>query len=180
MEIAESQKKNPQETIDQKVERLAMEMSGCPGATTEPVAPVAPIVSVATDDAPAESRIMTSGLFSQLLSNKDNPGYYEEMKAKIRNFSDIEADSGSVKSWGQKITLEEVAGKPVIFWGFKIGPSVKKNGTSCLTLLLELEGGVRRVLFTGSTVLSKLCGQYENKMPFMGKINKVKNYYVFE
>jgi hypothetical protein len=136
-----------------------------------------------TAAAPAcEMTTRCSDSFAEMLANRNNSAFYDEQKKTMRDFADIDADcGGSVKTWGPKVTLEEIAGKPVFFWGFRISPSVKKEGTECLTMLLEIEAtGEKVVLFTGSTVLSKLCLRYEARVPFRGRIIKVKNYYAFE
>ena len=124
--------------------------------------------------------IRCSEMFEDALQNRNNPAYWEEQKKFMRDFSEIDAEAGSVKAWGPKITLEEIEGRDVYLWGFKLAPSVKKQGTECLTMLLEIiESGEKFVLFTGSTVLTKLCLRYEKTVPFKTQISKVKNYYVF-
>ena len=125
--------------------------------------------------------IRCSDSFAEVLANRNNPEFFAEKKKTMRDFADLEADMGSVKTWGPKVTLEEMVGKEVVIWGFRIAPSVKKEGTECLTMLLEITATSEKVvLFTGSTVLSKLCLRNDKTVPFKGKISKVKNYYAFE
>ena len=185
----------PQITIKQKVAKLAEQMEqqsifdsyGQVAAETiaDPGPPHEERENHA-DDVPEgagrddEIVVKTSDKFAEMLANRNNDDFWEQQKQNIRDFSEIESDYGSVKQWGPKITLEEAAGKPVLFWGFKIAPSVKKQGTDCLTMLLELEDTRQKVvLFTGSTVLMKLCARHDKAVPFRTRISKIKNYYAF-
>ena len=115
--------------------------------------------------------------FDEILKNKNNPEFFDKLKEKAQVFSDF-AEDNSLNSWGKKIKIDEIIGQEVMFFGYKIAPSIKKEGTECLTLLLEV-GGEKRLLFSGSGILIKLCNLYAARFPFRGTITKINNYYRF-
>jgi len=116
--------------------------------------------------------------FDEILKNRNNPEFFDRLKQKAQVFSDF-AEDNSLNSWGKKIKIDEVVGKQVMFFGYKVTPSVKKEGTDCLTLLLEV-AGEKRVMFSGSSVLIKLCNLYIDRFPFRGSVVKTNNYYRFD
>jgi len=72
---------------------------------------------------------------------------------------------------GVKIKIEEVLNKEIIVVGFEILKSKFKPEDDCLKLQIELNNE-NRVIFTGSSVLTKQCKEYESNMPFKTSIIK--------
>ncbi len=73
---------------------------------------------------------------------------------------------------GQKIDIVQVYNIEIIIHDYKIEPSKKKNDTNCLTLQIET-GGVKRVIFSGSTILQQMIKEVpRDKFPFKTTIVK--------
>ena len=80
---------------------------------------------------------------------------------------------------GDKIKINEIVGKTIIVNDYKISNS-KYEGKECLTLQFKLNNE-DRIIFTGSTVLTKQCKKYKNMIPFETIIQKVNNkFYSFK
>ena len=80
---------------------------------------------------------------------------------------------------GKKISINYVINVEIIVKGFKISKSKFENSRDCLTLEIELNGE-DRIMFTGSSTLKKQIEQIKNEdFPFLTKISKLNNSYLF-
>lgn len=81
---------------------------------------------------------------------------------------------------GEKIRLDNVLGKEVVVLSHRLNSSkfTDSRTGNYVTIQIEIDGE-KKVIFTGSGVLSDQCKRYENKMPFKAKIKKVQKYYTF-
>jgi hypothetical protein len=89
-------------------------------------------------------------------------------------FSDF-ADNRDFPLEGCKSKLSEILNIEIIITGYKISPS-KVNKGNYLTIQYELNNE-RRVVFTGSEVLSHQLERYKDKIPFRAKVIKQDKYF---
>lgn len=76
-----------------------------------------------------------------------------------------------------KISIDNVIGKPIQILDFAICPSKKKDGTTYLKLQVRYEG-VKRFISTGSTFLQEIMQQVgKDSLPIETKILKNRGYY---
>lgn len=75
--------------------------------------------------------------------------------------------------------MERLINVPIIVHAFKIGDSVAKKGTKCLTLQIE-KNGTRHIVFTGSKVLQQQIEEVpKSSFPFTTIIVKDNEYFEF-
>ncbi|KGO89753.1 hypothetical protein Q764_06075 [Flavobacterium suncheonense GH29-5 = DSM 17707] len=95
------------------------------------------------------------------------------------NFKDFGIPAEVTYLIGKSISLDHVLNLPIKVLDFRIGPSKKKPNTEYLTLQIETEG-VKRVIFTGATVLIQQIKKVDkDKFPFNATIIKKNEYYEF-
>jgi hypothetical protein len=96
----------------------------------------------------------------------------------MKQFSEFAIET-KVSFEGPSITIEEVLEKEIIVDHIKIGPSIKKPGTECLTMQITFEG-TKHVIFSGSLFLMHpLRSMGHGDFPFMAKIIRVNKHFEF-
>ncbi len=78
---------------------------------------------------------------------------------------------------GDKMRLDDAINIALVVTGHKIVQSKFKEA-KCLHLEVEIDG-VKRVIFTGSTILIEQIEKYHSEIPFSTTIIKNKRYYTF-
>lgn len=80
---------------------------------------------------------------------------------------------------GDKIKIDDTLNKEVIVTGYSVTESkYKNNGDMCLKLQIEI-GGMKRIIFTGSSVLISQIEKYREEIPFITTIKRVEKFYTF-
>lgn len=79
---------------------------------------------------------------------------------------------------GDKISINDILNQEIVVLNYRISPSKRKEGTQYTILQIEHEG-VKRVVFTGSTVLSSQVQKYQSELPFLSIIRKINDFYTF-
>lgn len=79
---------------------------------------------------------------------------------------------------GEKTPIDSILNKELTVTGYKIGKTKYARGEAdkCLTLEIEIDG-VKRVVFTGSSVLIDQMEKYGCHVPFVAEIVKINKYY---
>lgn len=93
----------------------------------------------------------------------------------MKNFSEFCDETKPLE--GDKMRLDEAINIVLVVTGYKIVQSKFKDA-KCLHLEVEIDG-VKRVIFTGSTILIEQIEKYHNEIPFCTTIIKNKRYYTF-
>lgn len=93
-----------------------------------------------------------------------------------KRFSDFATQEDVIE--GAKIKISELIGKEIEVIGFKLASSKIKRDEQCLTIQFILNGE-KRVVFTGSSVLTDQCIKYKSEMPFVTVIKSVSKHYTF-
>lgn len=97
----------------------------------------------------------------------------------MNNFKDFGIQPKVNSFVGEKIQVQKLFNLPITVLAFKIEPSKQKKGTELLTLQIE-KGGEKRIVFTGSTVLTDQIKRVpESKFPFVTTIKGDNDYYEF-
>jgi hypothetical protein len=102
--------------------------------------------------------------------NNDKP------KQEYLNFSDFAEDDFALP--GDKVNLNDILNIRIILFNFRIKPSKfkRENTDDCLTLQFEFPDnpGKKYIIFTGSSVLTRLVQKYKDRLPFGTTIKKVQ------
>ncbi len=97
----------------------------------------------------------------------------------VKRFSDFADEDGPLE--GPKVRIDEIVNNEIKITGYKIKKSKydKNSSGKYLTAQFEIEGGEKRVFFTGSDVLIEQMEKYGNQIPFLTIIKKIDRYYTF-
>ena len=93
----------------------------------------------------------------------------------MKKFSEFALNESKLD--GEKISIKDVLGKPIVVKNFKVIASCIP-GKQCLDLQFEKDGDLY-VLFTNSGVLIRQLEQYKCELPFETVIKRVNRYYTF-
>lgn len=97
----------------------------------------------------------------------------------MKRFSDFAEEDGPLE--GDKARIDAILNHEILVTGYRIRQSKYsgKNRTGkCLTVQFEpVEGGEKRVFFTGSDVLIEQLEKYGEEVPFLTTLKKVDRYY---
>lgn len=97
----------------------------------------------------------------------------------MKNFKDFGIRLPNNIFTGDKVKINRILNKEIIIHDFKIEDSKFKPGTKCLYLQIE-EDQVKKVLFTGSTVLMASIQQVpREEFPFKTTIIKERECFEF-
>ena len=100
------------------------------------------------------------------------------MFSDIPKFTDFEQESFLM---GDKIKIEEILNKEVVFTSMKTEPSKMNKGEDYLKVQIadgEIDGKpIYKIFFSSSKVLMKQFKKYKSFMPFKATIIKQKSYY---
>jgi hypothetical protein len=93
----------------------------------------------------------------------------------MKKFADFAND---ITLDGDKIKIDDVLDKEVVVLNFRIRESKynERIDSKCLTIQMEIDGK-RRIIFSGSEVLSSQLKEYEHELPFLTTIKKIGKYY---
>jgi len=91
----------------------------------------------------------------------------------VKSFSDFCDETKPLE--GDKMRLDDAVNLSLVITGFKVAQSKFKE-SKCLHLEVEIDG-VKRVIFTGSTILIEQIEKYQKEIPFRATIIKNKRYY---
>lgn len=81
---------------------------------------------------------------------------------------------------GEKLRIDDILNEEIKVIGCAIKNSKYSKNESGKYLTLQIESkGNKYVIFTGSDVLIDQVERYQNQIPFLGTIRKIKNYYSF-
>lgn len=92
----------------------------------------------------------------------------------VKRFSDFNIKPNNGRFVGEKIKMWDVLNREIIVHDFKVNESKFKesNSSQCLNLQIEINGQ-KRVLFTGSKVLTQMIGNVDkDNLPFATVIQK--------
>ena len=90
-------------------------------------------------------------------------------------FSDFAPASGKLE--GEKMKLADILDKEILVTGYAVHKSKFKD-EMYLTLQFEFDN-VKRVLFTGSGVLTNQIETYADKIPFFATVKNFGKYFAF-
>src|SRR5688500_14811311 len=97
----------------------------------------------------------------------------------MHNFTDFNIKHRINAFVGEKIQVQKLFNLPITVIAFKVEPSKQKKGTDLLTLQIE-KGGEKRIVFTGSVVLTDQIKRVpDDKFPFVTTIRGDNDYYEF-
>lgn len=93
----------------------------------------------------------------------------------MKKFKEIAKDD--IHLAGEKISLQDIVGKPIVVTGYKITKSRFKED-NYLAIQYDLEGE-QHVTFTGATVLIEQLNKYGEQIPFETTIKRLGKFYSF-
>ncbi len=93
----------------------------------------------------------------------------------MKLFSEFSKEKDSLE--GDKINIEDTLNIKLVVLSYSIKKSKFKKG-DYLTLQVDIEGE-KKVIFTGSIVLSSQVMKYKDELPFIAIIKKINKYYTF-
>lgn len=99
----------------------------------------------------------------------------------MKRFSELGIKQSGRDFTGEKIKMSRILNKEIAVLDFKIDKSKFENSShsKCLTLQIEIEGE-KRIVFTGSKVLTNTMKQIDKKnLPFLTTITKEGESYQF-
>ncbi|EKF56214.1 hypothetical protein I215_01788 [Galbibacter marinus] len=97
----------------------------------------------------------------------------------MNNFKDFNIKPKITSFVGDKIKMERIINVPIVVHDFKIGESIMKSGTKCLTLQIE-KNGSRHIIFTSSKILIQQIKEVpKSNFPFSTTIIKDNEYFEF-
>ena len=94
--------------------------------------------------------------------------------SKINKFSDFAKEDAKIE--GEKIKIEEVLGKKIIVFKYKIRESKFDGNYASIQIKYQEK---KRAIFTGSKILIEQLTKYQDYLPFEAIIKKVGRYYTF-
>jgi len=81
---------------------------------------------------------------------------------------------------GDKLRIDDILNEEIKIIGCAIKNSKYSKNDSGKYLTLQIESNSKKhVIFTGSDVLIDQVERYQNQIPFLATIRKIKNYYSF-
>lgn len=98
----------------------------------------------------------------------------------IHSFSDFATDEQVLE--GDKVKIESLLNKEIIVLRYKIRDSkYSDNSKMCVTVqFCEPDNqSVKKIFFTGSTVIQDLLEKYKEQLPFKTVIKKIDRYFTF-
>jgi hypothetical protein len=88
----------------------------------------------------------------------------------MNNFKDFNIEIKEVSFIGEKIKINKLFNREITIIDYQISPSNKKENSNCLKMQIEYQG-VKRVIFTGSSVLMEQIKQVpKDNFPFTTEI----------
>ena len=80
---------------------------------------------------------------------------------------------------GVKTTIEAVLGEEIQVLAYRNSKSKFDDSKTGIYTMIQFrrKSGVKTVLFTSSSILTRQCEQYSNQMPFWTSIQKVHRYF---
>lgn len=100
---------------------------------------------------------------------------------KTKRFSDFNIKDERKMLSVKATKIADIIGKEILISDYVVFDSIKEVGKKCLKIRFNiLNDNEVRTLSTGSTVLMRQIQHKEIEFPFVCKILKEKNYYMFE
>jgi hypothetical protein len=97
----------------------------------------------------------------------------------MKTFKEFNLKPAVKKFTGEKIKISKVLNKEIVVHDYKIEDSKFEGKGKCLFLQIELDGA-KRVVFTGSTILTELIQQIASTdFPFITTIVEIDEHFEF-
>lgn len=97
----------------------------------------------------------------------------------MKNFKDFNIKPELTAFVGDKVKIDRIINTEIIIHDYKVSPSTQRENSQCLTLQIE-RGGIKHVVFTGSTVLIQMIEKVpKGNFPFTTTIIKENEYLEF-
>ena len=95
----------------------------------------------------------------------------------VHKFSEFASEDGPLE--GKKRKIHDILNLEIIVIDFKVKPSKYPDKCKNYTTIQFELNGEKFVVFTGSVVLLQQLKKYNHELPFIAKIKKIDQYYIF-